>query len=113
MLIVSQNKEKVLLFGISFNALQYVEMVESIDRKGNGGKIRHTICISDGCLEEIAEYPTKERCLAVLKDFCGVYADGCYTEKFFDIGAQATRPAIYNRNIVYEFPNKVMSYSKG
>ncbi len=42
MLIVSQNKE-------------------SVDRKGKGETIRHTICISDGCLEEIAEYPTKER----------------------------------------------------
>ena len=50
MLIVSQNKE-------------------SVDRKGKGETIRHTICISDGCLEEIAEYPTKERCLTVLKDF--------------------------------------------
>ena len=98
MLIVSQNKEKVLLFGISFNALQYVEMVEHIDHKGRGGTIRHTICISDGCLEEIAEYPTKERCLAVLKDICGLYADECYTV------AQGGSPATYKRNVVYEFP---------
>ncbi len=104
MLIVSQDKEKVLLFGISFNTLQYVEMVEHIDHKGRGGSIRHTIYISDGCLEEIAEYPTKERCLAALKDLCGVYAGGCYTVEFFDIAAGAVRPGAYKRNVVYEFP---------
>ena len=58
MLIVSQNKERILWFGRAFNALEYVE---SVDRKGKGETIRNTICISDGCLEEIAEYPTKER----------------------------------------------------
>ena len=89
MLIVSQNKEKVLWFGRAFNALEYSE---------------HTICISDGCLEEIAEYQTKERCLQVLKDFCGAYENECYTVEFFDTAAQATRPAMYKKNIVYEFP---------
>ena len=70
MLIVSQNKEKVLWFGRAFNALEYSEQV---DHKGKKATVRHTICISDGCLEEIAEYQTKERCLQVLKDFCGAY----------------------------------------
>ena len=32
------------------------------------GKKRHVICISDGCLEEIGEYATKERCLEVLDE---------------------------------------------
>ena len=71
MLIVSQNKEKVLWFGRAFNALEYSEQV---DHKGKKETVRHTICISDGCLEEIAEYQTKERCLQVLKDFCGAYS---------------------------------------
>ena len=31
-------------------------------------KKRHVICISDGCLEEIGEYATKERCLEVLDE---------------------------------------------
>lgn len=52
MLIVSQNKEKVLWFGRAFNALEYSEQV---NHKGKKGTARHTICISDGCLEEIAE----------------------------------------------------------
>lgn len=84
MLIVSQNKEKVLWFGRAFNALEYAE---NMDRKGKKETIRHTICISDGCLEEIAEYPTKERCLEVLKDFCETYKDECYTVDFFDVAA--------------------------
>lgn len=53
MLIVSQNKEKVLWFGRAFNALEYSEQV---NHKGKKETVRHTICISDGCLEEIAEY---------------------------------------------------------
>ncbi len=101
MLIVSQNKEKVLWFGRAFNALEYVE---SVDRKGKKETIRHTICISDGCLEEIAEYKTKERCVDVLKDFCEIHKEECYTAEFFDIEAQATRPGIYRQNKVFEFP---------
>ena len=101
MLIVSQNKERVLWFGRAFNALEYIE---KIDKKGKQEKVRHTICISDGCLEEIAEYPTKERCLAVLKDFCEAHGNECYTLEFFDIAAQANRPGIYMKNTVYEFP---------
>jgi hypothetical protein len=101
MLIVSQNKERVLWLGIALNALEYAE---SVDRKGKKETIRHTICISDGCLEEIAEYPTKERCLTVLKDFCEAYKDECYTVDFFDVAAQATRPGTYRQNKVFEFP---------
>lgn len=101
MLIVSQNKEKVLWFGRAFNALEYTE---DVDCKGKNKRIRHIICISDGCLEEIAEYPTKERCLAVLKYFCETYKDECCTVEFFDSAAQATRPGIYRQNKVFEFP---------
>lgn len=101
MLIVSQNKERVLCFGRVFNALEYID---SVERKGKSETIRHTICISDGCLEEIAEYPTKERCLTVLKDFCETYKDECYTVDFIDVAAQATRPGIYMQNRVFEFP---------
>lgn len=103
MLIVSQNKEKVLWFGRAFNALEYSEM---IDRKGKKEQVRHTICISDGCLEEIAEYESKERCLEVLHDFCATYVNECYTMEFFDMSAQNTRPGTYLNNAIYEFPEK-------
>ena len=42
--------------------------------------------------------------MQVLKDFCGAYENECYTVEFFDTAAQATRPAMYKKNIVYEFP---------
>ncbi len=103
MILVSQNKERVLWFGRAFNALEYNE---DIRKKGKQEVIRHTICISDGCLEEIAEYDSKERCLEVLKDFCGAYEKECYTTEFFDQSAQSQRPAIYRKNIVYQFPEK-------
>ena len=57
MLIVSQNKEKVLWFGRAFNALEYSEQV---NHKGK----KETVSTA----------------------------------------AQATRPAMYKKNIVYEFP---------
>lgn len=103
MIIVSQNKEMVLWFGRAFNALEYNE---DISKKGKQEIIRHTICISDGCLEEIAEYDSKKRCLEVLKDFCGAYEEECYTTEIFDQSAQSQRPAIYRKNIVYQFPEK-------
>jgi len=103
MLIVSQNKEKVMQFGICFNALEYTE---NIDRKGKKEIARHTICISDGCLEEVAEYPTKERCLEVLKSFCEMYENECYTTEFFDIAAQANRTGLNMKNSVFRFPEE-------
>jgi hypothetical protein len=103
MLLISQNKERIYWFGRAFNSLEYHE--DSFKR-GKSETTRHTICISDGCLEEIAEYESKERCLEVLKDFCEAHKDECYTVEFFDIAAQATRPATYRKNIVFEFPDK-------
>ena len=79
MILVSQDRERVLWFGRAFNALEYSEQTE---KKGKQEKVRHTICISDGCLEEVAEYESKERCLQVLKDFCGAYESECYTVEF-------------------------------
>ena len=44
MLIVSQNKEKVLWFGRAFNAMEYTEQ---LNNNGKNETERHTICISD------------------------------------------------------------------
>ena len=56
--------------------------------RGKGGgaetdKKRHVICISDGCLEEIGEYATKERCLEVLDEI----QKRCLTYLFTEGGA--------------------------
>ena len=72
--IRSQNREKLYCFGISFSALEYSEKQDF--KRGKEAGIHHTICISDGCLEEIAEYESKERCLEVLDEIqsvCGRY----------------------------------------
>lgn len=59
--IRSQDKEKLYVFGISFNSLRYEETQEY--KRGKEAAVHHTICIADGCLEEIAEYESKERCM--------------------------------------------------
>ena len=65
--IRSQNKEKLYIFGISFNSLEYSEE-QDLKKSKKEAVARHTICISDGCLEEIGEYESKERCLEVLDE---------------------------------------------
>ena len=76
--IRSQNKEKLYRLGGNYACLEYGEY-EDIKRKRGATaeqKMRHTICISDGCLEEIGEYDTKERCIEVLDEIqkvCGQY----------------------------------------
>lgn len=97
MLIISQNKEKVMRLGISFNALKYAERT---DRKGKQTIVRHTICISDGLLEEVAEYESKERCMEVMKEFCEVYTDGYYTTKYFDVQKTAQNGNIYAKSSI-------------
>ena len=64
--IRSQNREKLYIFGISFNSLQYEEQHDY--KRGKEAATHHTICIADGCLEEIAEYESKERCIEVLDE---------------------------------------------
>lgn len=62
--IRSQNKEKLYRLGGNYACVEYGEY-EDIKKKRGGAeadKKRHVICISDGCLEEIGEYATKERC---------------------------------------------------
>lgn len=103
MILISQNKERILWFGRAFNALEYKE---SVKRKEKEEEIRHTICISDGTLEEVAAYESKERCLEVLKEFCRVYENECYTVAYFDNAACATIPATYRNNVVFQFPEK-------
>lgn len=75
--IRSQNREKLYIFGISFNSLQYEEQHDY--KRGKEAATHHTICIADGCLEEIAEYESKERCIEVLDEIekvCSSYTEG-------------------------------------
>ncbi len=70
--IRSQNREKLYCFGTSFSELQYCETKGC--ETGKKGEAHHTICISDGCLERIAEYESKERCLEVIDEIQRVCA---------------------------------------
>lgn len=86
--IRSQNRERLYCFGISFNSLAYSK--DTIHRRGVE-TVRHVICISDGCLEEIGEYESKERCLEILdemqKEFSSYYKSTCglnIPDMFFD-----------------------------
>jgi hypothetical protein len=81
--IRSQNREKLYRLGGNYACIEYGEY-EDIKRKRGSkeeDKKRHTLCISDGCLEEIGEYESKERCLEILDEIekiCGqyLYAEG-------------------------------------
>ena len=53
MLIVSQNKEKVLWFGRAFNALEYSEQV---DHKGKKETVRHSEYIFDLSDKNVSDY---------------------------------------------------------
>lgn len=78
--IRSQNKEKLYRLGGNYACVEYGEY-EDVKKKRGGAeadKKRHVICISDGCLEEIGEYATKERCLEVLDEI----QKACVTETY-------------------------------
>ena len=103
MLIVSQNKEKLMIFGISFNGLEYGE-----DTVKNGRKeeIQHKIFITDGCLEEVGKYKSKERCLEILKEICQAYENERFSDYAYDQAAMVQRPYIFAQNLVYEMPEE-------
>ncbi len=118
--IRSQNKEKLYRLGGNYASVEYGEY-EDIKKKRGGAeadKKRHVICISDGCLEEIGEYATKERCLEVLDEI----QKACVSYLFTAGGAAIVRggmdvqpfAAVIPR--LYEMPEKwesVNSDSKG
>lgn len=108
--IRSQNKEKLYRLGGNYACIEYGEY-EDIKKKRGGNeadKKRHTICISDGCLEEIAEYESKERCIEILDEIqkiCGqyLYAPG---NTGLLIGSEATAPMAAVIPRVYQMPEK-------
>ena len=108
--IRSQNKEKLYRLGGNYACIEYGEY-EDIKKKRGGteeNKKRHTICISDGCLEEIAEYESKERCIEVLdeiQEVCGSYlkVEG---GAVLMLGGMGVQPAAFTVPRVYQMPEK-------
>lgn len=104
--IRSQNREKLYRFGISFNALKYSEKQDF--KRGKEAGVHHTICISDGCLEEIAEYESKERCLEVLDEIqrvCAQYLTWSGGPALIR-GGMDVQPGAVAIPRVYEMPEK-------
>lgn len=90
--IRSQNKEKLYRLGGNYACVEYGEY-EDIKKKRGGAeadKKRHVICISDGCLEEIGEYATKERCLEVLDEI----QKACVISKVATWGTEVKNKAV-------------------
>lgn len=108
--IRTQNKEKLYRLGGNYACIEYGEYEDVKKKRGGteGNKKRHTICISDGCLEEIAEYESKERCIEVLDEIqtvCGqyLYAAGSLG---LVIGSEAIPPMTAAVPRVYQMPEK-------
>lgn len=105
--IRSQNREKLYRFGISFNCLEYTEQ-QDLKKGKKEAAVRHTICISDGCLEEIAEYESKERCIEVLDEIeqkCGQYLYAAGSLGLL-IGSEAVPPMATVIPRLYQMPEK-------
>ena len=104
--IRSQNREKLYAFSICFNCLQYEEKRDR--KRGKEEEAHHTICISDGYLEEIAEYESKERCIEVLDEIeklCGSYL---YAEGSLGLlrGSTPMQPVAADVPKVYQMPEE-------
>lgn len=104
--IRSQNKEKLYRFGISFNCLEYSSETRNNKRKEE--TIRHTICISDGCLEEIGEYESKERCIEIIDEIQEKCSQYLYAAGSLGLirGSEAIPPMAAAIPRVYQMPEK-------
>lgn len=104
--IRSQNREKLYIFGISFSLLQYEEQHDY--KRGKEATAHHTICISDGCLEEIAEYESKERCIEVLDEIEKICSSYLYEEGSTGLirGSTPMQPMATVIPRVYQMPEK-------
>lgn len=108
--IRSQNKEKLYRLGGNYACIEYGEYEDIKKKRGSTeeNKKRHTICISDGCLEEIAEYESKERCIEVLDEIekiCGQYLYAAGSLGLL-VGSEAMPPMAAVIPRVYQMPEK-------
>lgn len=108
--IRSQNKEKLYRLGGNYACIEYGEYEDIKKKRGSTeeNKKRHTICISDGCLEEIAEYESKERCIEVLDEIMKVCGSYLFTAGGAAIvrGGMNVQPMAADIPHVYQMPEK-------
>lgn len=108
--IRSQNKEKLYRLGGNYACIEYGEY-EDIKKKRSSSEAdqkRHTICISDGCLEELAEYESKERCIEVLDEIQAVCRSYLKVEggAALMLGRTDIQPAAFTVPRFYQMPEK-------
>ena len=77
-------------------------------QKGARTKETHSIFISDGVLEEIGTYETKERCLEIIDEIQKVSVSYLYSEGSYGFlkGAPAFPPFAAEIPRIYEMPEK-------
>ena len=106
--IRSQNKEKLYRLGGNYACIEYGEYEDKKRGSSEADQKRHTICISDGCLEELGEYESKERCIEILDEIekiCGQYLYAAGNLGLL-IGSEATPPMAAVIPRLYQMPEK-------
>lgn len=103
----ARTKKSCTVLALFFNCLKYDEQ-QDFKKGKKEAAVRHTICISDGCLEEIAEYESKERCIEVLDELQKVCGKYLYAEGSLGLirGSVATPPMAVAIPRTYQMPEK-------
>jgi hypothetical protein len=93
--------------GGNYACVEYGSATERA-KKGQEPKETHSIFISDGVLEEIGTYETKERCLEIIDEIQKVSVSYLYSEGSpgFLKGAPAFPPFAAEIPRIYEMPEK-------
>lgn len=108
--IRSQNKEKLYSLGGNYACIEYGEYedIKKRQRLPPEKKKRHTICISAGCLEEIAEYESKERCIEILDEIQAVCSSYLKVEGGAALmwGGMDVQPTAFTVPRFYQMPEK-------
>lgn len=102
--IRSQDREKLYRLGGNYTSIEYSEQRSFMKKKE--GEPRHTLCISDGCMEELAEYKSKERCIEVLDEIQAVCRSYLKVEGGPALvrGGMDVQPADFTVPRVYQMP---------
>lgn len=106
--IRSQNREALYVFN-NFQGIEYSTTENHKYRKGGEPPEQiHCLFLSDGCLEELGRYESKERCLEVLDEIakvCGSYLYAAGNSGLL-VGSTATPPMAVDIPHVYQMPDK-------
>lgn len=106
--IRSQNKEALYVFN-NFQGIEYSTTENHKYRKGGEPPEQiHCLFLSDGCLEELGRYESKERCIEVLDEIQKVCGSYLYAEGSAGLirGSVPTPPMAADIPHVYQMPEK-------